>query len=272
VGLATNIPPHNLGDVCKAALLIEARGDDRDPARPLKGPDFPLGGRVVTDRATLRKIYEDGQGSIKVQAEWKEETHSKKQFIIVTSIPYGVDKGELEAAIGAIIEERKLPQLLNVIGELTEKDGLRIALEVKPGTDANLVMAYLYKHTKLQDTFSYNLTCLVPVRAEDGTESTRPERLGLKGILRYFLNFRLATVRRRFEYELEHLRRRIHILEGFRIIFDALDKAIKMIRESEGKATAQKLIKAFKLDEVQANAVLTLPCTRRANGDQEDPR
>lgn len=259
VGLATNIPPHNLGDVCKAAVhLIE------DPETTtavlldkIKGPDFPLGGRVVTDRATLRKIYEDGQGSIKVQAEWKEEKTAKKQFIIVTSIPYGVDKGELERVIGAIIEDRKLPQLLNVSNESNEKDGLRIALEVKPGSDPNLVMAYLYKHTKLQDTFSYNLTCLVPVRGEDGSETTRPERLGLKGILRYFLDFRFATVKRRFEYELEQLRRRIHILEGFRILFDALDKAIKMIRESEGKAdAAEKLIRAFKLDEIQANAIL----------------
>src|SRR5262249_23489749 len=155
----------------------------------------------------------------KVQAEWKEETQAKKQFIIVTSIPYGVNKGELESTIGAIIEERKLPQLLNVIGEITEKDGLRISLEVKPGSDPNLVMAYLYKHTKLQDTFSYNMTCLVPVprpagtAERDGTESTRPERLGLKGILRHFLDFRLGTVRRRFEFELEQLRRRIHILE-----------------------------------------------------------
>ncbi|MGH9676299.1 MAG: DNA gyrase subunit A, partial [Candidatus Acidiferrum sp.] len=138
-----------------------------------------------------------------------------------------------------------------------EKDGLRIALDVKPGTNADMVMAYFHKHTQLQDNFAYNMTCLVPVAGDDGSEKTRPERLGLKAILRHFLDFRLITVRRRFEFELAQLRRRIHILEGFRIIFNALDEAIQMIRESKGKAeAAEKLIAAFKLDAEQADAVL----------------
>src|SRR5262249_16295673 len=141
--------------------------------------------------------------------------------------------------------------------ESNEKDGLRIALEIKPGTDPNLVMAYFYKHTALQENFAYNLTCLVPVRDEEGNEVVKPERLGLKALLRPSLDFRLDTVRRRFQYELEQLRKRIHVLEGFRIIFDALDKAIKLIRESSGKAdAAEKLMKAFKLDDIQADAVL----------------
>src|SRR5262249_8579735 len=144
-------------------------------------------------------------------------------------------------------------QLVNLTNESNEKEGLRIVLEVKADTDPELVMAYLYKHTALQESFAYNLTCLVP--GEDGQPT--PQRLGLKAILRHFLDFRLETVRRRFEYELEQLRRRIHILEGFRIIFNALDKAIKLIRESDGKLdAAAKLIKAFKLDEAQAEAIL----------------
>src|SRR5262249_45369697 len=134
----------------------------------LKGPDFPLGGKVVTDRTTLRKIYEEGTGTIKLQGEWKEEKTGKRQLIVITSIPYGVNKGDLEKAIGANAEDRKLPQLLNVTNESNEKEGLRIALEVKPGSDPNLVMAYLYKHTDLQTNFSYNLTCLVPVPDRDG--------------------------------------------------------------------------------------------------------
>ncbi len=259
VGMATNIPPHNLGEVIKGCIhLIE--NPDATTAQLLdkiKGPDFPLGGKVVTDRAALRKIYEDGSGSIKVQGEWKTEASGKREQIVITSIPYGVDKGKLEESIGEIIAARKLPQLLNLVNESNEKDGLRIALEIKPGSDPNLIVAYLYKHTALQDNFSYNMTCLVPVTDEEGKERTRPERLGLKAMLRYFLDFRLTTVRRRFEYELEQLRRRIHILEGFRIIFNALDKAIKMIRESDGKADAsERLIAAFKLDEEQAAAIL----------------
>ncbi len=259
VGMATNIPPHNLGEVVKGAIfLIEnPEATTAQLLDKIKGPDFPLGGKVVTDRAALRKIYEDGSGGIKVQGEWKVETAGKREQIVVTSIPYGVDKGKLEEAIGEIIANRKLPQLLNLVNESNEKDGLRIALEMKPGSDPNLIMAYLYKHTALQDNFSYNMTCLVPVTDEEGKERTRPERLGLKAILRYFLDFRLATVRRRFEYELEQLRRRIHILEGFHIIFNALDKAIKIIRDSDGKADAsERLIAAFNLDEEQTAAIL----------------
>src|SRR6202011_2351462 len=127
------------------------------------------------------------------------------------------------------------------------------ALEIKADADPHLVMAYLYKHTALEENFAVNLTCLVP----DADGKPQPRRLGLKEILRYFLDFRLETVRKRFEFELEQLRKRIHILEGFQIIFNALDRAIRMIRESDGKAdAADKLVKTFKLDEVQADAIL----------------
>jgi DNA gyrase subunit A len=260
VGLATNIPPHNLGEVIRAAVLLidSPESTTAQIMEKMRGPDFPLGGRIITDRASLRKIYEEGTGGVKVQGEWKLEELSKKQQIVVTSIPYGVDKGKLESDIGLLINERKLPQLLNLTNESNEKEGLRIALEIKPGTDPNLVMAYLYKHTPLQESFPCNLTCLVPVYDEDGKERTpQARRLSLKEMLRYFLDFRLATVRRRFEFELDQLRRRIHILEGFRIIFNALDEAIKLIRQSSGKADAsEKLREAFELDEEQAGAVL----------------
>jgi DNA gyrase subunit A len=255
VGLATNIPPHNLGEVVRACVLLigDPEASTAQLLDKVKGPDFPLGGKIVSDRATLRKIYEEGTGSIKVQGEWTTEKSGRKEQIVLTSIPFAVDKGRLLSDIGAIIESRKLPQVLDVLDSSNKKTGLRITLEIKPGTDPNLVMAYLYRHTALQENFAYNMTCLVS--GEDG--SPRPERLGLKAILRHFLDFRFATVRRRFEYDLERLRERIHILEGFRIIFDALDRALKLIRESEGKKdAAEKLIKAFKLDEIQAHAIL----------------
>lgn len=254
VGMATNIPPHNLADVISAAvhLIDNPEASTAHLLDRLKGPDFPLGGKIVTDRRTLRKIYEDGTGSIRIQGEWKLEEGRKPQ-IIITSIPYGVNKGNLESAIGEIIAERKLPHLVGLLDETNEKAGLRIALEMKPDGDPEMIMAYLYKHTTLQENFAFNMTCLVP--GPDG--KPKPERLGLKEILRYFLDFRFETVKRRFEYELEQLRKRIHILEGFRIIFNNLDKAIKLIRESDGKPdAAEKLIKAFKLDAIQADAIL----------------
>jgi DNA gyrase subunit A len=255
VGMATNIPPHNLGDVCRACVhLIE----DKDATTAhlldkLKGPDFPLGGKIITDRPTLRKIYEEGTGSIKVQAEWFVEEKARKRKIIVTSVPYGVNTATLEADIGEHIANRKLPQALDVNNESNEKEGLRIAITIKDDADENLVMAYLYKHTALQDNFAFNMTCLIP----DAEGILQPRRLGLQEILRCFLDFRLETVRKRFEYELEVLRKRIHILKGFKIIFDALDKAIKLIRESQGRAdAAEKLMKAFDLDEIQTDAIL----------------
>jgi DNA gyrase subunit A len=260
VGLATNIPPHNLREVVSACIFLIDHPDATTAQLldKVKGPDFPLGGKVVTDRATLREIYETGTGSIKVQGEWKEETVGKRYQIVITSIPYGVEKNKLEEAIGEIIAERKVPQLLNLTNESNEKEGMRIALEARPGSDPNLIMAYLYRHTTLQQNFAYNLTCLLPTYDAEGNEGApRPERLGLKAILQHFLSFRLLTVRRRFEFELEQLRRRIHILEGFRIIFDAMDQALKLIRASTGRAdAADRLMKAFKIDQVQAEAVV----------------
>jgi DNA gyrase subunit A len=255
VGMATNIPPHNLGDLCRACVHLI---DDKDATTAqlldkIKGPDFPLGGKIVTDRTTLRKIYEDGHGSIKVQAEWTVETKGRKRQIVITSIPYGVNKAALEGDIGAHIADKKLPQATDITNEMSEKVGLRITIDIKEDADENLVMAYLYKHTALQDNFAVNMTCLVP----DAEGTLQPQRLGLKEILRCFVDFRLETVRKRFEYELEVLQKRIHLLKGFKIIFDALDKAIKLIRESQGRAdAAEKLMKAFELDEIQTDAIL----------------
>ena len=256
VGMATNIPPHNLGEVLRSCIALIDEPDittARLMDAGVKGPDFPLGGKVIVDRPTLRGIYEEGQGSIKILGEWKlEKASSKQPQIIITSIPYNVDKGKLENEIGTIIESRAVPQLTGQTNETNEKDGLRIALDIKPGSDPELVMAYLFKHTALQQNFAFNMTCLIP-----SGDTIKPEQIGLKAILQHFLNFRFATVRRRFEYELAQLLRRIHILDGFRIIFDALDRAIKMIRESQGKQdAAQKLMKAFELDEEQTGAIL----------------
>ncbi|MGF1581684.1 MAG: DNA topoisomerase (ATP-hydrolyzing) subunit A [Gemmataceae bacterium] len=256
VGMATNIPPHNLNDTIKAAILLidHPESTTAQVLDKLKGPDFPLGGKLLTDRASLRKIYEEGTGTIKVQGEWKLEKNGKREQIIVTSVPYGVQTDKLTESIGDIIENRKLPQLTDVVNESSEEVGLRLALDIKAGTNPEIVMAYLFKHTQLQDNFAYNLTCLVP-GPEDAPQPVKG--IGLKEILRHFLDFRYETVKRRFEYQLRQLRRRIHILEGFAIIFNALDEAIQIVRQSDGKQdAAEKLIKRFEIDEEQANAVL----------------
>ncbi|MBL8811318.1 MAG: DNA topoisomerase IV subunit A [Planctomycetaceae bacterium] len=264
VGMATNIPPHNLGEVIKAAVhLIE--NPDASVAqlmRYVKGPDFPLGGRIVTDRTELREMYETGKGSIKIRGEWKFDQQGKKQDtsrIIVHTIPYGATTGPLMAEIGELIAARKLPQLEGVNDETNEENGLRIAIDLKPGADAEAVMAYLYKHTSLEQNFGYNATCLIP--GDHG--QTVPRVLNLKDMLQHFLDFRHITVRRRLEYQLEQLRKRIHILEGFAIIFDGLERALKIIRASSGKKdAAEKLMAEFPLDEIQTDAILELALYR----------
>ena len=171
-----------------------------------------------------------------------------------------VDKSQLVAAIGQIIEGRKLPQLLDVKDLST--DDVRIAIEMKKDADEKMIMAYLFKHTPLQVNFAVNLTCLIPT---ENPEVGRPERLDLKQILWHFLHFRLEVVTRRLEHELAALKKRIHILEGFETVFDALDEIIKMIRKSDGKAdAAEKIMKRFGLDAEQTDAILELKIYRLA--------
>lgn len=264
VGMATNMPPHNLGEVIKACshLIENPDASVAQLMRYIKGPDFPLGGRIMTDRAALKEMYETGRGSIKVRGEWRFDQQGKKQNtgrIIIYSIPYGATTGPLMAEIGELIAARKLPQLEGVNDETNEENGLRIAIDLKSGADSSAVMAYLFKHTSLEQNFGYNATCLVP--ADRG--STVPRVLDLKQLLQHFLDFRHETVRRRLEYQLALLRRRIHILEGFAIVFDALDRAIKIIRASDGKKdAARRLMAEFPLDEIQTDAILELQLYR----------
>lgn len=261
VGMATNIPSHNLGEVIAACvhLIDDPEAQTKDLLKYVKGPDFPLGGRIVTDRKELRTIYEEGRGSIKVRGEWSTEKSRKEGSelrVVIHSIPFGVETGALAAEIGAIVTSRKLPQLLDSNDETDNKHDLRIVLELKPGSDPDPVMAYLFKHTSLEQNFAYNATCLRP--DEHGT--LVPARMSLADMLREFLKFRLTTVRKRLEYDLRHLESRIHLLEGFEIIFNDLDRALKIIRHSAGKRDAcDKLLKAFPLlDEEQTMSILEL--------------
>ncbi|MFV0446554.1 MAG: DNA topoisomerase (ATP-hydrolyzing) subunit A [Planctomycetaceae bacterium] len=273
VGMATNMPPHNLEEVVKGCvqLIQNPEASVAQVMKSIKGPDFPLGGRIVTDRTELRQCYEEGRGSIKVRAEWEPDREGRKttpNSIVIKSVPYGVETGGLMTALGDIRDSRKLPQLVDV-QDLSDENGLRIALELKPGADPEAVMTFLYKHTSLEQNFGYNATCLVPT--ESGVLS--PRRCSLTEILRHFLDFRFTTVKKRFEYQLAQLERRIHILEGFEIVFNGLDRAIKLIRESDGKQdAAEKLMKAFPLDEPQTMAILELQLYRISKLEIDDIR
>ena len=264
VGMATSLPPHNLNECIRACVHLIENPDATTAqlTKFIKGPDFPLGGRIVTDRAELKEMYETGKGSIKVRGDWRFDRQGKKEDtsrIIVFTIPYGATTGTLMSEIGELIAARKLPQLEAVNDETNEENGLRIAIELKPSADPAAVMAYLYKHTSLEQNFSYNATCLIP--SDHGL--TVPRVLPLRDMLQHFLDFRQITVRRRLEYQLELLRRRIHILEGFEIIFDGLERALKIIRASDGKKdAATRLMAEFPLDDVQTDAILELQLYR----------
>lgn len=264
VGMATNIPPHNMGEVIAACVhLIQNPGaETKDLVRYIKGPDFPLGGRIVTDRKELRTIYEEGRGSIKVRGEWRLDKDRKEVLenrVVIYSMPYGVESGPLASEIGTIVNSKKLPQLLDSNDETDSKHGLRIVLDLKPGSDPEPVMTYLYKHTSLEQNFAYNATSLVP----DEHGALVPARLGLAEMLQHFLTFRLQTVRRRYEFQLRQLEHRIHILEGFALLFNDLDRALKIIRNSSGKRdAADKLMKVFPLDEEQTMVILELQLYR----------
>jgi DNA gyrase subunit A len=165
VGMATNIPPHNLSEVCQAAIaLIDDRKlECKDLLKYIKGPDFPTGGLCTNSKKELREIYETGQGPIHLRGEWKsEETKKGAPLIILTSIPYNVSKADLVERIAEVIIAKKLPMLVDVRDESTAE--VRIVLELKPGADPALVMAYLYKHTPIALSFHVNMTCLVPTQ------------------------------------------------------------------------------------------------------------
>jgi DNA gyrase subunit A len=257
VGMATNIPPHHLGEVCDAAIaLIDDRKlETKDLLKYIKGPDFPTGGQITNSKKELRDIYETGQGPVRLRGEWKtEEVKKGGPQIVITSIPFNVTKSTLVERIAEVIIAKKLPMLTDVRDESTHE--VRVVLEMKPGADPALVMAYLYKHTPMELSFHVNMTVLVPTENRD---VAAPARLHLKAILSEFLDFREEVVTRRFEFELAELKRRIHILEGFSIVFDALDECIRIIRKSEGKAdAAEKLMKRFELSDLQTEAILEL--------------
>jgi DNA gyrase subunit A len=254
VAMATNIPPHNLGEVCKALIaLLDARREAplEKLLRHIQGPDFPTGGVILNTPDELRKIYAEGQGTIKLRGTYERDPNRPNQ-ILVTSIPYGIEKDALVLRIGELIGKGQVPQLTNV-KDLSTED-VRIALELRPGASAEAAMAYLFKNTPLQTNFNVNMTCLLPA---EGAEVAVPERLDLRAMLLHFLDFRLEVVTRRLRHELENLLRRIHILEGFAVVFNNLDEAIRIIRASDGKADASpKLIARFSLSEAQADAIL----------------
>jgi len=256
VGMACSFPSHNLREVLNAllGLIDEPESTTAQLMKHIKGPDFPTGAIILNSKADIRKTYEEGSGAIKMRGEWTmEDLPRGKQQIILTSIPYGVNKAKMIEKIAEIIIAKKLPPLMDVRDESDEK--IRVVLEIKSGSDAEKLMSYLFKHTDMESNFQVNFTCLKP--------NGEPDRLSLLDICRYFLDFRKEVVTRRLTYELALINKRLHLLEAFAKIFNDLDHALKLIRSSRSRKEAHEKIKtAFDMDDEQTSAILEIPLYR----------
>ena len=270
VGMATSIPPHNLSELVKGlkALLKDPELSTAKLSGFIKGPDFPTGCLILNSKKEIDDIYRTGRGSIRMRGEWKSESLSRgKEAVIITSIPYALNKAQLVEKIADLIISKKVPQIIDVRDESTED--VRIVLELAAGADPQLAIAYLYKHTPLESNFPVNFTALTPT----GSGASRPELLSLKKCLQFFLDFREEVVEKRLRYERKNLAHRVHILEGLVAIYDALDEALKIIRSSEGRSdAAAKLRKRFKLSEIQSFAVVDMRVYQLSKTSIEDIR
>ncbi len=255
VGMATKIPPHNIGEVIDAtvALIEDPDLDDEEIAKHIKGPDFPTGGVIVGLRG-IRDAITAGRGSIKVQAKaHTEQIKGNRTQIVVTEIPYQVNKSYLLQKIAELVKDRKLQDISDLRDE-SDRNGMRIVVELKREAVPKVVLNNLYKHTQMQQSFGVNLVALV-----DGV----PRTLSYKQVLQYYIAHQFDVVTRRTRYELERAEARAHILEGLLIALANLDEVVATIRRSRSVESARNnLIKNFKLSERQAQAILDLRLQR----------
>ncbi len=269
VGMATNIPPHNLGEVVDALVMMLENWDGieditvEDIMRFIKGPDFPTGGLILQDEGSipLTTIYGSGNGTVKVRARTRIEEMSRGRMrIIVTELPYMVNKSALIERIAEISRDGGLEGLSDLRDE-SDRQGMRIVIDLNKNADPEEILATLYKRTQMHNTFGINILALV-----DGS----PHRLTLKQALRVFAEHRLVVIRRRSEYLLKKNEARLHILEALKVAIDHIDEVIKLIRKSTSVDDARtNLMSKYKLDEIQANAILEMPLRRLASLERQ---
>jgi len=262
VGMATNIPPHQLGEVIDGVLAVSHDPEITIPELIdiIPGPDFPTGAMIL-GRSGIRKAYETGRGTIKVRAKVEIETKSNgKEVIIVNEIPYQVNKAKLIERIAELVREKKIDGITDLRDE-SDRRGLRIVIEVRKDANANVLLNNLYKHTALQTTFGINTLALV---------NGEPKVLNLKECLVHYLDHQRVIIRRRTEFELRKAEARAHILEGLRIALDNLDAVITLIRNSQTTDIAREgLMTTFNLSEKQAQAILDMRLQRLTGLERE---
>ena len=260
VGMATSIPPHNLGEVIDAAVyMIDHKDADiNDLIKIVKGPDFPTGA-IIMGKSSARQAYRTGQGRIIVRSKAEiEETNKGKHQIVVTEIPYMVNKARLIEKIAELVKDKRLEGISDIRDE-SNRNGMRIVIELKRDANPRIILNRLYKHTQLQETFSMIMLALV---------NGEPKILTLKEMLEQYLLHQKDVVTRRTKFDLRKAEARVHILEGLRIALDNIDAIIKLIRESYNDAK-QRLMEAFGLTDIQAQAILDMRLARLQGLERE---
>lgn len=255
VGMATNIPPHNLREVIDGILLLikQPEAEVEDLLKVIKGPDFPTGG-IILGYDGIKKAYRTGRGSISIRAKTRmEEAGNGKMRIVVEELPYQVNKARLVEKIADLVREKKIDGITDLRDE-SDRNGMRIVVELRRDVNPRIVLNNLYKHTALQTSFGVNMLALV-----DG----QPQVLTLKQALEHYLNYQIEIIRRRTQFDLRKAEERAHILEGYRIALDHIDEVIALIRGSKTAAEARTgLMDRFSLSEKQAQAILDMRLQR----------
>ncbi|NWN93344.1 MAG: DNA gyrase subunit A [Bacillus sp. (in: Bacteria)] len=262
VGMATNIPPHQLGEVIDAILALSKDPDItiQELMEYIPGPDFPTAGLIV-GRSGIRRAYETGRGSITLRARVEIEQRSNgKESIIVTELPYQVNKAKLIERIAELVHEKRIDGITDLRDE-SDRNGMRMVIEVRRDANANVILNNLYKHTAMQTTFGINLLALV---------AGQPKVLNLKQALKFYLDHQEEVIRRRTAFELKKAEARAHILEGLRIALDHIDAIIQLIRSSQTTDIARTgLMEQFSLSEKQAQAILDMRLQRLTGLERE---
>ena len=255
VGMATNIPPHNLGEVIDGCVAYIDNKDITvsEMMEYIKGPDFPTGATILGNSG-IKKAYETGRGSITIRAKAEIEESNNKSKIIITEIPYGVNTSDLKQKIAELVRDKVIEGIADYHEETNLENGLKIVVTLKKEANANVVLNNLYKHTSLQSTFGIIFLML---------DQGQPKTLNLKEIISKYIDYQKEIIIRRTKFELDKAEKRVHILEGLKIALDNIDAVIKIIKEAESDEVAKtKLKERFNLDEVQSDAILEMKLRR----------
>src|SRR6266849_2124404 len=262
VGMATNIPPHNLREVIDATVLLIEKPDTslEEVMKLVPGPDFPTGG-YISGREGIEQAYKTGRGSFQMRAKAAIEQIGKdRESIVITEIPYQVNKAKLIERIAELVQTKKLDGIADIRDE-SDREGMRIVVEVKRGEEPKLILIHLYKHTQMQESFGMILLAIV---------GGQPRELGLLPLLKLFIEHRVEVVRRRTQFELRKAEEREHILLGFKKALEHLDEVIKLIRRSKSPKEAREgLMETWKFSERQAQAILDLQLHRLTQMERE---